>query len=50
MNAVIIICILACILAFEVGFRVGCACRQPVTRIVVVDRKPETEEADNDER
>ena len=47
MNTVIVIAILACILAFEMGFRVGYACRQPVTRIVVVERK--AEEADNDE-
>ena len=43
MNTAIIICILACVLAFEAGFRVGCACRQPVTRIVVVERKTEEE-------
>ena len=43
MNTVIVICILACILAFEMGFRVGYACRQPVTRIVVVERRPEEE-------
>ena len=49
MNTVIIIAILACVLCFEVGFRVGCACRQVTTRIVVVEKKPETKEADNDE-
>lgn len=49
MTTTITIAILSCILCFEMGYRVGCACRQQVTRIVVVERKPETKEADNDE-